>query len=440
MFNTPYKNSVRTNAEAGNSGYALVTAMIMTAIIAAIVGSSLTYVGTEMRLTRDSSARVQAIHSAEAGVELALEAFHSSLTGANGWDGWTSSGDTYTLTVTNLTSGQASSLTDGVLVTANTNTLIVTATGRVFSTSLNSDVIRSIQVELEKTTYHPYQTGMLGKDQVQMTGNSFMDSFDSSDPTKSTGGAYDAAKSQANLTVGSMSTNSSGAISGGGNSTVKGDLQTAPGGGLQSGGNFLYTGTLSDDLDVDIPDVTVPWTLSPPFSAALDVSRQAPVTIPITGDTDLEFLDISVENGATLTLTGNGKLRIYTDGSLFIKTGGMLTIDNSTPGNDLQVEIYANGYTHINGLALGSGLAEDFAILGTTNCTHVQYSGKSDFIGTVYAPTAAFHLSGQGGMVGAVVADEIKMTGQGDFHYDEVLGNITSADAGNYDVISWIEL
>ena len=44
---------------------------------------------------------------------------------------------------------------------------------------------------------------------------------------RGSGGAYDAAKSQANLTVGSMSTNSSGAIHGGGNSTVKGDLQTA---------------------------------------------------------------------------------------------------------------------------------------------------------------------------------------------------------------------
>ncbi len=441
MSNTTLQHSDATSKHDSKEGYALVIAMIMTVIVAGLVGASLSYVGTEMRLTRDSSARIQAIHTAEAGVELALEAFHSSLTDATGaWDGWTKTGNVYTLSATDLFPVQAPSLTYQVVVTANPNTLVVTAIGHIFSTYLNTEIIRSVQVALEQDVDHPYQFGLLGKDNVQMTGNSFMDSFDSSDPTKSTSGSYDPAKAQANITVATMSTDPSSAIHGAGNSTVRGDLQTAPGGGLQSGGNFVYTGTLSDNLDVNIPDVTVPWTLSPPFSSSLSVGKKSPVTIPIAGDTYLEYGDVSVENGGDLTFTGNGTLRIYVDGMLFIKTGGMLTIDNSAPGDDLQVEIYANDYIHINGLALGSGLAEDFAILGTPNATHVQYSGKSDFIGMVNAPQAHFHLTGQGGMVGAAVASEIHLTGQGDFHYDEALGNLTSGAAGNYDIISWMEL
>lgn len=441
MSNTTLDHSDGPAPKNRKGGYALVIAMIMSVIVAGIVGASLRYVGTEMRLTRDSATRIQAIHTAEAGVELALEAFHSSLTDAEGaWDDWTQTGNIYTLSPSDLFAVQTPGLNYQVFVIANPNTLVVTATGHVFSTYLNTKIIRSVQVALEQDVHHPYQFGLLGKDNVQMTGNSFMDSFDSSDSTKSTSGAYDPAKAQANMTVATMSTDPSSAIHGAGNSTVRGDLQTAPGGGLQSGGNFVYTGTLSDNLDVNIPDVTVPWTLSPPFSTSLSVGKKFPVTIPVSGDTDVEYGDVNVENGAELTFTGTGKLRIYVDGKLFIKTGGMLTIDNSALGNDLQVEIYANDYIHINGLTLGSGLAKDFAILGTPNATHVQYSGKSDFIGMVYAPQAHFHLTGQGGMVGAAVAAEIHLTGQGDFHYDEALGNLTSGSAGNYDIISWMEL
>ena len=111
-----------------------------------------------------------------------------------------------------------------------------------------------------------------------------------------------------------------------------------------------------------------------------------------------------------------------------------------TPSDDLQVEFYVNGQTQFTGLVLGSGLASDLAIMGTTNCTHIHYSGQSDYVGTVYAPQANFHVSGQGGMVGAAVADTVQMTGQGDFHYDESLADLILGSAGDYELTSWIEL
>ena len=437
MKDQPYNSS----RDSKDGGYALVVAIVLTAIIASAVGASLRYVGTELRLTRHSTARVQAIHAAEAGLELALDAFDSVLQGGAGWSGWTAVGNSYERAITNLLPEEASALSCEFFVTANTNTLMVTATGTVTSAFLDDEIIRGVQIVLETSAYHPYEFGMLGKSHVQLTGNSFMDSFDSTDPTKSTGGRYVPAKAQANITIATMSSDPSSAIHGAGNSTVRGDLKTAPGGGLQSGGNFAYTGTFADDLDVEIPDVTVPWTLSPPFSTSLNINNAGSSrTISISGDTDLEYGSISVSGKGELTFTGNGKLRIYVDGQTQVSGKGQIIIDNAAPGNNLQVEFYVNDHTQLTGLVLGSGLASDLAIMGTTNCTHIHYSGKSDYIGVVYAPQANFHISGQGGMVGAAVGDTVQMTGQGDFHYDESLGDIILGSVGAYEIISWVEL
>jgi Tfp pilus assembly protein PilX len=423
------------------SGYALVISMVLSAVIAGVVVSSLAYVGTEMRLTRSSAARVQAIHAAEAGVELALDAFNSALTDPRAWSEWTQSDGNYELIITNLSSSAASSMGCGFYVTANTNNLTITAQGEVSSIYLDTDIMRTVQVEIEPDVYNPFLYGMLGKSHVQLTGNSFMDSFDSSDSSKSTDGQYDASKAQANITVATMSSDPDNAIQGAGNTTVRGDLQTAEGGGLQSGGNFSYTGNFSDDLDVDIPDVTVPWSLSPPYTRSININNaRSSDTITITEDTDMEFEDINISGSGSLTLAGTGLLRMFINDSLQVSGNGEIVIDNGDAGDDLKVEIYSNGRVQLTGLVLGSGLAEDLMIFGTTNCTHIQYSGRSDFIGTVYAPQANFHVSGQGGMSGAVVGDTVQMTGQGDFHYDESLKNITFDDAASYDVISWIEL
>jgi hypothetical protein len=210
-----------TTSRNAKGGYALVVAIVMTAIIASAVGASLRYVSTELRLTRHSTARVQAIHAAEAGIELALDAFASALEGGAGWDGWTTVGNTQQQTVTNLLPAEVSAFGCEFFVSANTNTLVITATGIVSSASLSEDIVRSVQIELDRDVFNPYEFGMLGKSHVQLTGNSFMDSFDSSDPAKSTAGMYDPSKAQDNITIATMSADPSSAIHGAGNSTVR---------------------------------------------------------------------------------------------------------------------------------------------------------------------------------------------------------------------------
>jgi hypothetical protein len=60
----------------------------------------------------------------------------------------------------------------------------------------------------------------------------------------------------------------------------------------------------------------------------------------------------------------------------------------------------------------------NFSIWGTENCEDINYSGQANFIGIIYAPYAELKVSGQGGIIGAVVADKITYSGQGDFHFD----------------------
>lgn len=92
------------------------------------------------------------------------------------------------------------------------------------------------------------------------------------------------------------------------------------------------------------------------------------------------------------------------------------------PGASLK--LYVGGAKCVisgSGVVNGSERASSMAIYGLPACTTVTYSGSSAYIGTVYAPSAKFTLSGGSYACGAFLAKSFVMSGGMNVHCDEAL-------------------
>src|SRR5262249_53592661 len=118
-----------------------------------------------------------------------------------------------------------------------------------------------------------FAKGMVARDTINLKGNNITsDSFDSSDPNYSTNGLYDATRTKDN---GDIATNSSlnDAVNVG-NADIIGHVSTGPNGSVELGPNGavgsmawvnghnkgIQDGWRTDDMNVDFPDVGVPFT------------------------------------------------------------------------------------------------------------------------------------------------------------------------------------
>jgi choice-of-anchor A domain-containing protein len=274
---------------------------------------------------------------------------------------------------------------------------------------------------------------MLAKNGVKLQGTMGVDSYDSTDPLKSTGGQYDPTKMQENGSVASMSTGLAiDAISG----DLWGDLITGAGGTVSIGGSFSHnSGSVEDTAPSDIPDVIVPFdtTFTDP---AITGNR----TFIVSGDRDISVPEIKLVGSKKLTFTGSGTVRIYVEGETSFSGSSEVVIDPDPTGSVLNVEFYCNDDVFLNNVVNAPGLAKNFTVYGTPNCDIVEYHGSDDFIGTIYAPQAEYTHNGLGEFNGALVAGEINYLGNASFHYDESLAGVKREQVYRFRIASWLEL
>ena len=304
---------------------------------------------------------------------------------------------------------------------------------------------RKVRVMAKRQT--PVQYAMLAKGQIDLNGNNIgTDSFDSTDPSLSTGGKYDPTKSR---DKGDVATNSgivnSVAV---GNADIRGHVSTGPGGSVDVGSNGsigdkawvtsntgIEAGWVSDDTNVDIPDVQVPFTV-PNATAVLNAKYP-----PVTGPT----YDIIVSSGNYKISDFHGKVlvlgaaKVAVDTSFNFNGSDGITI---SPGANLEVYVScASASLGGNGIQ-NPGDAMSFIYYGLKSNTSLSFGGNSSFTGTIYAPYADFKLGGSGSttydFVGASVSKTVTMTGHFNFHYDESLAR--RFPIREYVVFSWNEL
>lgn len=417
-------------------GSILLVTMILALALAVFVGSFIKLAMGSYRLSQRSFFSNSTLNLAEAGLEEAIYALNNA-----DWSGWTASGGDMVRTITGLpiATNRTGQIKVKVFNYATSTQPRIVAEG-LADIGSGPPITKQIEAKVGKKSF--WANGMVAKDTVEFKGGvASVDSYDSSDPTYSTGGLYDPLKNKDNGSVGSTAvTTDAVSIS---NSDIWGTVSTAgtapsvgPTGSIMGldtpSGITVDPNRIRTDFkaNFDLPDSPTSFTYT--YGAA--VSGAA--TFGTTGTTNsfrLPSLDnsngdvTSIYGDVTLLVTGDIEIK----GEIFIDANASLTV-------------YVEGDVDIggNGLINTSQIPANTIIYGISTTTQtINLNGNAALHAAVYAPNAEVELKGGGGsgeFTGSVVAATVFVNGTYDFHYDEALADLATSKV--YTVSLWREL
>ncbi len=457
---------------ANQTGSILVAALGVLVLTAAVVGIALIEAQYRYRTSHQSSRWAQASGAAEAGVEMALMSAQKSSWTADGWSaapgapGAGSVSKSFPLSAGVAGAGPTSADVSVDQITLSGNLWIrVRSIGRAHlfggaaagvdaqdvllrKLSLKKDRVtgasmgttpqatRMIEVLAEPRS--PFQRSILLDQKLTMDPSSWVDSFDSSDPTKSTNSMYDLAKRTSNANVGINDTQGASDLRG---ASIYGDLDYS---GAAPINTYGVTGTITTPFNRPVLPVKAPtWTT---FNATPTVingsmtlkggAKGAParykvnsITLPGSRVVTMSPHAVGAESYIEVWVAGN--LNIFGDGSILQQPGVHVTyhiegnIDVSGSAFVNQSNIAANNIINVINPTTGSN-------------QKVTVSGSGDFIGAINAPGAEITVAGSANMIGSLIGKTLIMSGSGGFHYDEALAR-TNSSGGGYSVRSWAE-
>jgi len=268
--------------------------------------------------------------------------------------------------------------------------------------------------------------------------NIVVDSYDSTDPTKSTNGLYDPAKRQEN---GDIATD--GQLIEAGNAQIYGDVATNA--GTVSGAANITGIERTDFYQEPIPIGAPSWADSSPGSINGPTTLNAVATKGSVASR-YTFSSISLSGNKTLTLAGNPNgsqtyIEIYVIGDMSVTGTGQIVVQ---PG--VTATIYFAGNVDIsgNGVLNSNNQPGDLMLYGiqppTNSSEHVSIGGNSQISASIYAPGHDVTVNGggtNGHVYGSIVGKTVTMTGVSNLHYDEKLGSTGAIN--NYKIVSWFE-
>ncbi|HMI49610.1 MAG TPA: hypothetical protein VK481_13115, partial [Gemmatimonadaceae bacterium] len=260
-----------------------------------------------------------------------------------------------------------------------------------------------------------FKFGIYSKGKLTVSGGGLSDSFDSDVA------AYNAATAGSN---GDLAGDSAIVLSGG--TIVKGDVTA---GGTVTGGTVSGTVTQNAAPFPATPVLPCPAGGYTPAAAV-------PLTAGVNYNATTGVLNIS--GGGTLTLPVPPTQYYFSD--VVTSGGGKITFNN--PSN-LHVDVMISDLFNVSGGGMinPSAKANQLGIwaCGTTSSANWTISGGSGAYFSVYAPTHAVTVSGNGDIWGAVSAKSITSSGGSKIHYDEALAR-GPAEGLNPVAGSWAQL
>lgn len=465
--------------------------MMSLAVLAMVAAAALYRVQPHVASTYHSASWNDALNSAEAGADLALNTLNGALTApTTAWAAWTP-GDATTFPKT-WVPAIAPHIGDGnnkVYCKLTVDNAIVDVNGqpwmRVRALGVAELPIASrngIESALSDTTGHKsfrailrrerftgdltagalhlpqafrtieamaappgtrsYRRALTVQNAIVLTGSAYADSFDSSDSAKSTASEYDAAKSQANGSIGSNSDGNASDLHG---CLVKGD-SSSTGGAMQNAGGV--TGKSYNNFSADLPEIAVPTWTSFNFTPSAVTNPTAPVTLvggPINSPQLYRLADITLSDAAfplildTHSAGQESYLKIWVTGRITVSGTGHI---EQKPGVHVQIFVEDNvafsGGGYINQTHAAASL-EIFGVTPSSGSRNAAYSGSSDFIGILHAPAFDLVTSGSGKFIGAAIARSANLSSSGGLHFDEELRNHPFKGATLYQYASWLE-
>lgn len=446
------------------NGNVLVVCLLTCLVLGIAIASCFVYVQSQMKAAARSQAWNESIVLSEAGIEdgMTLINKYSGTTTARGeWannyavDGWqpvlgtgpsvfhvrrTVNGSSYDAFVTNNVSGPL----------AGQPTIGSYATKQFSGGQIG--LRRAVWVKAVPAGL--FQGGLIAKGSVTLQGNVLVDSFNSQVVGQNLNGLYDPSIRRDNGAIASASSNVVASVTAGGSVEIYGKIYTGPedsfidNGGATVGSESFVDGTstgvesgfLQDDLNIYIPDAPLPPTGGIPLPAkgtSIISTNIYTSSYKLTaGNYQTDKIQLSSDEKILVT----GDVKLYVTGDL--KMAGQSQIIVLPPNGKLTY--YAGGSVDLSGggVVNATGNATNITFNGLTNCTSIQFSGGSDFIGTIYAPEAAFKMGGGGSdiynFIGSAVAGSIDLNGKYQVHYDESLIQIPAGQ--HYYVSSWTEI
>jgi Tfp pilus assembly protein PilX len=299
---------------------------------------------------------------------------------------------------------------------------------------------RRIEVIVTPVSKSVWARGITLQKSINMNGSNFnfIDSFDSTNPFKSTNGQWDLAKRQSHGDVGTI--NSTGSNLSG--TYLYGNLQYS-GPAVQNTQNVQ--GTISTPFTTPIPPTSDPtWAAGSWNASPTQINGNGTLAAGTKSQPALYKLSqITVGAGNTLTITApnsgtdDNYIEIWVTGKINISgTGALLDQDQKA-----HIIIYADNDVTVSGSGINNktGVATNLTINGIGN-HNINISGTGNLIAAVNAPGYDVTIVGNADFSGALIGNTISISGSGSFHYDEALATYgNSTTLGNYAYASWFE-
>jgi hypothetical protein len=447
----------------GERGSLLIVAMLLCAIIGISITSYLNLGRTGMEISNRAFYNNGAMNLAENGLEQAVFSINKTVADASyNWasHGWSIVGTDARQKWTGYSFGQG---TTGVVRTyiygyaAGAAPRIVTRSTVTLGGGTSRVIEKWIEVQLRRTS--KFSNGLVAKETINFSGNNASVDSWNSDPDNNSATAaipYSAAVRNANGSVGSVSVavnavgvnnadifgyaSTGGALPVVGNQGLIGDFSAARG--------TMDMTRVATDFTASFDAVTAPTTgttISPIGNtdlprtlgtagtsteyriSSIDGSGAATNVLTIQGDVTL--IVTAPAGSQAIRLTGNSGISIASGASLKIYTAG-------------DVDITGNGVANGGTTLATANQPANFQIWGTSTSTtsdqRIDIKGNGVLSGVVYAPNGDVGIVGNADVMGSMVAEKIRVTGDVSFHYDESLANFGSGNP--YRVSLWREL
>lgn len=444
--------------------------MILSAIIGISIVSYIKLSRTALALSNRSIYSNAAVNLAEQGLEEAMYSINQLVANPSyNWNGWNN----------HSVAGKRRKWENIPLsqnATGEFRVYVLNYTGtpapRVFSRALirlggssETPIEKWLEVQLAKTS--KFSNGLVAKNSIIFSGNNATVDSWNSDPENDGLGIRPFSESlrNDNGTVGSISISTDAVVTS--NADVWGFVSTGAtdptafvgNNGSILGANSVNDGTwtannvdpnrVSTNFAATFDPVTAPTNTSNGLLGDLNSTTELPrpsdlpsggvyyydaTRINLAGTDQLTISDnvvlrvsgpISTTGQAAISISGSGSLAIYTANDVNLGGTG---VANGTDGN-------GDGQLQASEL----GQAVKFQLWGTsTTSQQINIVGSSQFSGVVYAPQGNVRIVGNGAVCGSVVANNIDLSGNAQFHYDEALANFGGGNP--FRVARWREL
>ncbi len=429
-------------------GAILIVALLLAALIALGLGSYLNLNLSSSRLAQRTFFGYAALNLAEAGAEEAVWAFNRTQRGdADAWAKWTDNGAAAWRKFTDFNFGPAAR--GWVKVYVDTYQPAASARPKIIAQSSigapdGSPVTKFLEVTLRRRSL--FANGLVAKDAVAFAGAvASVDSWNS-DPDDNAATAaipYSAAVRNDRGTVASAAVINSAILVNQAN--IWGYVATG-GGQPEVGSNGTIRGSDTP------PDVKIdPKKISTDFNADFDLLL-APVdgtlltklgpTLGTAGTkTKWRIANIALKGAETLTIlgdvtivltagTGTSAIDVAGTAQIIVPLGSKLTVYA-----EANIKIAGKGLANSNVQPISCQL---YGVSTSPGGQDIEVVGNGALLAVVYAPNANVEIKGNGDVMGAVVANKIKLTGNAAFHYDESLATRDSNQP--FSIAKWREL